>query len=90
METQTNSFTYTENVLSNLDRQAREEIKRLGGNEGLVMILDRMKVPVRDPRRGVEGRGDVQGTGRANLTVGETSREGRERGGSPAPGSRSQ
>jgi geranylgeranyl diphosphate synthase type 3 len=40
----TNSFTYTLGVLRTLERQARSEIARLGGNEGLERIMDAMHV----------------------------------------------
>ena len=44
MENNTRSFEYTRQVLAKLDWQARNEIERLGGNEGLVKVLDKMKV----------------------------------------------
>ncbi|KAG8930314.1 geranylgeranyl pyrophosphate synthetase [Tulasnella sp. 419] len=40
METKTNSFDYTRAVLTKLESQAREEIKRLGGNPKLEAIID--------------------------------------------------
>lgn len=46
----TKSFVYTRKVLITLERQAREEIARLGGNAGLEAIIDIMHVPdVEDP-----------------------------------------
>jgi geranylgeranyl diphosphate synthase type 3 len=44
MDSQTHSFEYTRQVLEKLDEQAREEIARLGGNPGLTVFLDRMKM----------------------------------------------
>lgn len=41
----TKSFEYTRKVLTTLERQAREEIARLGGNPGLESIMDAMHVP---------------------------------------------
>jgi geranylgeranyl diphosphate synthase type 3 len=41
----TRSFAYTLGVLRTLERQARAEIARLGGNEGLEKIMDLMHVP---------------------------------------------
>jgi geranylgeranyl diphosphate synthase type 3 len=40
----TRSFEYTLSVLVNLERQARAEIARLGGNEGLEVIMDFLHV----------------------------------------------
>jgi geranylgeranyl diphosphate synthase, type III len=40
----THSFEYTRAVLSELDRGARKEIERLGGNKGLVTILDKLRI----------------------------------------------
>jgi geranylgeranyl diphosphate synthase type 3 len=45
MSTHTKSFTYTRSVLVTLDKQARDEIRRLGGNAKLEGILDYLKVP---------------------------------------------
>ena len=42
MENNTRSFDYTRQVLGKLDQQARIEIERLGGNEGLTRFLDKM------------------------------------------------
>ncbi|KAJ8670689.1 hypothetical protein QAD02_001948 [Eretmocerus hayati] len=36
------SFAYTKSVLSDLDRQAREEVERLGGNPYLLSVLDEL------------------------------------------------
>ena len=36
------SFAYTREILGDLDRQAREEIERLGGNPHLVTVLDEL------------------------------------------------
>jgi geranylgeranyl diphosphate synthase type 3 len=36
------SFTYTRQILSDLDRQAREEVQRLGGNPYLISVLDEL------------------------------------------------
>ncbi|KAJ7510838.1 isoprenoid synthase domain-containing protein [Mycena galericulata] len=44
MKTQTKSFEYTLNVLERLEKQARAEVKRLGGNPGLDAILDVLHV----------------------------------------------
>jgi geranylgeranyl diphosphate synthase, type III len=41
----THSFEYTRKVMTTLERQARAEIARLGGNPGLEAILDAMHVP---------------------------------------------
>lgn len=41
----TGSFEYTRNVLHSLDKQARQEVERLGGNTKLMALLDQMKVP---------------------------------------------
>lgn len=46
MDKHTASFGYTKEVLVNLDLQARDEIRRLGGNEMLEQILDTLRVPV--------------------------------------------
>lgn len=43
MDSHTDSFTYTRQVLERLDEQARVEVERLGGNPGLTKFLDRMK-----------------------------------------------
>jgi hypothetical protein len=44
MRDETHSFTYTCAVLQELDFGARNEIERLGGNRGLITILDRLRV----------------------------------------------
>jgi len=44
MDKHTKSFEYTRKVLGKLDRQARDEILRLGGNEKLERILNLLKV----------------------------------------------
>ncbi|KIJ51381.1 hypothetical protein M422DRAFT_58906 [Sphaerobolus stellatus SS14] len=44
MREHTKSFDYTLEVLRKLERQAREEIERLGGNPGLTVILDMLSV----------------------------------------------
>ncbi|KAL8284194.1 hypothetical protein RQP46_004943 [Phenoliferia psychrophenolica] len=44
METKTNSFEYTRNVLAKLNKQARDEVARLGGNPGVEKILDMLEV----------------------------------------------
>ena len=44
MRDETHSFEYTCSVLRELDLGARKEIERLGGNKGLIAILDRLKV----------------------------------------------
>ncbi|KAF8510490.1 terpenoid synthase [Gautieria morchelliformis] len=44
MRDHTRSFAYTLQVLRNLERQAREEIERLGGNPQLSAILDSLSV----------------------------------------------
>lgn len=43
MDSHTDSFGYTRQVLERLDEQARGEVERLGGNPGLTKFLDRMK-----------------------------------------------
>lgn len=48
MDTKTHSFAYTREVLRSLTRQAREEVHRLGGNEGVEEILRRLEVPEPD------------------------------------------
>ena len=40
----TQSFAYTLTVLRELDASARKEIGLLGGNKGLLAILDRLRV----------------------------------------------
>lgn len=44
MRDHTSSFAYTREVLAKLDRQARDEVARLGGNKGLEAILDALQV----------------------------------------------
>ena len=44
MDQHTHSFAYTREVLGRLDKQAREEIARLGGNRHLEQILDSLSV----------------------------------------------
>ena len=44
MRDETASFAYTRSVLRELDLGARKEIERLGGNKGLIAILDRLKL----------------------------------------------
>jgi hypothetical protein len=44
MRDETGSFAYTRSVLCKLDHGARKEIERLGGNKGLIAILDRMRI----------------------------------------------
>ena len=44
MREETHSFEYTGAVLQELDLGARKEIDRLGGNKGLVKILDRLRI----------------------------------------------
>jgi geranylgeranyl diphosphate synthase, type III len=48
MRDETHSFAYTRAVLRELDFGARREIERLGGNNGLVAILDRLRVETGD------------------------------------------
>jgi hypothetical protein len=45
MNDKTRSFEYTREVLKRLEKQARDEIERLGGNVGLSKFLDKMSVP---------------------------------------------
>ena len=40
----THSFAYTRAVLRELDHGARNEIDRFGGNKGLIVILDKLRV----------------------------------------------
>ena len=44
MRDETHSFAYTRAVLRELDLGARKEIERLGGNKGLIAILDRLRI----------------------------------------------
>jgi len=44
MEERTHSLTYTLHIMHTLDHQAREEIRRLGGNRLLEVVLDALKV----------------------------------------------
>lgn len=44
MRDETGSFAYTRSVLRELDLGARAEVYRLGGNKGLIAILDRLKL----------------------------------------------
>jgi hypothetical protein len=44
MRDETRSFAYTRAVLKELDHGARKEITRLGGNIGLIAILDRLRI----------------------------------------------
>ena len=44
MNDKTHSFEYTREVLKRLEKQARDEIERLGGNEGLSRFLSKMSV----------------------------------------------
>jgi geranylgeranyl diphosphate synthase type 3 len=44
MRDETRSFAYTRAVLRELDLGARREVERLGGNKGLISILDRLRI----------------------------------------------
>ena len=44
MRDETHSFQYTRSVLRELDLGARKEIEKLNGNEGLIAILDRLRL----------------------------------------------
>jgi geranylgeranyl diphosphate synthase type 3 len=44
LKTNTRSFDYTVGVLAKLEQQARAEIARLGGNDGLEKIIDALHV----------------------------------------------
>ena len=44
MRDETRSFAYTRAVLRELDFGARREVERLGGNNGLISILDRLRI----------------------------------------------
>lgn len=44
METHTKTFEYTRQVLATLTQQARDEVKRLGGNRGVEAILEKLVV----------------------------------------------
>ena len=46
MRDRTKSFQYTWKVIDTLERQAREEIRRLGGNPKLEALMDMLAVPV--------------------------------------------
>jgi geranylgeranyl diphosphate synthase type 3 len=48
MQNHTKSFEYTLQVLCNLERQAREEIQRLGGNQALIAIVDALSIKSRE------------------------------------------
>jgi len=45
MRDRTKSFQYTWKVLDTLERQSREEIRRLGGNPKLEVLMDVLAVP---------------------------------------------
>ena len=45
MRGRTKSFQYTWKVLDILERQSREEIRRLGGNAKLEALMDMLTVP---------------------------------------------
>lgn len=60
MDSQTNSFQYTRDVLAKLMGQAREEVERMGGNKGVEKILDALVV--REEEKKLEGKeGKVEG-----------------------------
>ena len=40
----TNSFEYTKNYLKKIEKKARDEIKRLGGNPMLEQLIDTLSV----------------------------------------------
>lgn len=44
LDSQTKSFDYTREVMCSLERQIREELARLGGNQGLEAIMDKLHV----------------------------------------------
>jgi hypothetical protein len=44
MRDETQSFAYTRAVLGELDMGARHQIEKLGGNQGLIAILDKLKI----------------------------------------------
>ena len=44
MRDETRSFAYTRAVLRELDLGVRREVDRLGGNEGLISILDHLRI----------------------------------------------
>ena len=44
MRDETHSFAYTRGVLRELDTAARKQIESLGGNKGLIAILDKLSV----------------------------------------------
>lgn len=48
MQNETHSFAYTRAVLRELDLGARMEIEKLGGNKGLITILDRLRIETGD------------------------------------------
>ena len=45
MRDNTKSFEYTCEVLRSLEKQARAEIERLGGNDKLIKLMDMLKIP---------------------------------------------
>ena len=46
LKNDTKSFVYTQSVLNTLEEQTRREIKRLGGNKAVEMIMDLLHVDV--------------------------------------------
>ena len=46
MDEHTRSFAYCRKVMHSLEKQARDEIAKLGGNKALEGILDALSVPI--------------------------------------------
>jgi geranylgeranyl diphosphate synthase type 3 len=46
MQEETQSFAYTRSVLRELDSGARKEIEKLGGNQGLIAILNKLRIDI--------------------------------------------
>jgi hypothetical protein len=46
MQEETQSFAYTRSVLHELDSGARKEIEKLGGNKGLIAILNKLRIDI--------------------------------------------
>jgi len=44
MRDETHTFAYTEEIIGELDAAARMKIEKLGGNAGLMAILDRLRI----------------------------------------------
>ncbi|GAA5861307.1 hypothetical protein JCM3774_000202 [Rhodotorula dairenensis] len=91
MDSKTKSFAYTREVLRSLTRQAREEVQRLGGNEGVEEILRRLEVPEPDEQHenrldeAVKSLKGLNGGGGVGVGAASTSSGGLAGGGHRAP-----